>query len=40
MVTVDLHSVENFGESPLGHILIQDHGNRMAFTDIKIRRFD
>ena len=31
---------EDFGEAEQGHILLQDHGNRVAFRNIKIRVLD
>lgn len=30
---------KNFGEATQGHILLQDHGSKMAFRNIKIREF-
>jgi len=30
---------ENFGQIPAGHILLQDHGNTVHFTNVKIREF-
>ena len=31
---------ENFGEATEGHILLQDHGSRMAFRNLRIKSLD
>jgi hypothetical protein len=31
-------SLKNYGSSPQGHVVLQDHGNEVSFRKIKIRK--
>ena len=34
------HKFEGFGKATAGHICLQDHGNRVSFRNIRIRKLD
>jgi hypothetical protein len=41
LVAVSKYKIwKDFGELPEGHILPQDHGNRVSFRDVKSREID
>ena len=40
MMASKFASIPRYGREPRGHIAIQDHGDPVAFRNVKIRRLD